>query len=85
MGTQKNGKNDTTDKMNRPSSELFDRDGFPGNLIGILLPQLLHASNKAHLVGLCSSRHSRWSPSPTRPPSSSCLRSRKACLGTVSP
>uniref|UniRef100_A0A0A9CND1 Uncharacterized protein n=1 Tax=Arundo donax TaxID=35708 RepID=A0A0A9CND1_ARUDO len=48
----KNGKNHTTDKINRPSSELFDRDGFPGNLISILLPQLLHASNEAHLVRL---------------------------------
>ena len=35
----------------RLSSELLDGGGFAGHLVGVLLPQLLHAGDEAHLVG----------------------------------
>jgi hypothetical protein len=40
------------DKANQSSSELFHRDGLARDLINILLPQLLHTGNEAHLVRL---------------------------------
>ena len=52
-GTQKMVRmNDKTGTPNQSSSELLDGDGFAGDLVSILLPQLLHAGNEAHLVGL---------------------------------
>lgn len=44
--------NDRPDKAKQSSSELLNGDGFSRDLISILLPQLLHASNEAHLVRL---------------------------------